>query len=787
MKNRVILIFILIIISLRINAQPSETIYKGTVIQSGYVDDAAFGPYNIGFNFTYFGLSYTQFYVSSNGLVLFSANPANIAFSASAIPDPAAPNNFIAAFWDDLIVDGTGSILYSTIGAAPNRKLIIQFRNMGFHAFPAFMGTFDVILDETSNKIQVQYRIIVDNTSSIAHGKNAAIGLENSDGTAGVQYAFHDSTAVATGKAISYTPSGSAYTINPDAMYDGLYLTTNPTLPEPGIPVLLSPPQNAVIGSDYTFSWADAGNAASYALLISSSSDLGGATYYSAGSNTSYNVTGLTLDTVWYWGVFATNATGTTWCEIKKFATSATPPLAAVPQTIWQEQNQEKIIKLQYTGGDGSTKTAIVTTLPAQGQLYQYNAGIKGALISSAPTTLSDAGRNVIYVSNGNAGNSAGNFSFKMHDATGDSPDALITVNVSPPGIPNLLYSAKNANIELQFDQPMADPAGKENQFAVSVNGSSVILDSLGLKQGDPNSILVFLHTPLSGTETVLVSYTQGDVTGTTGGVLLTFADQPVTLKAQTITFPLIPLKQIGDPPFNPGATSNSGLGLTYSSSNLSVATTSGTNVTILSLGTSDLTARQAGNSTFAPAKYIRTLFVGKANQTITFDPIPVKTYGDADFVLSATASSGLAVIYSSDNSAVATVTGNLIHIVAAGTAVITATQAGNTYYNAAIDVPQTLTVNLSTGLKDVIIPQKEFKIYPSGDFIKIQPLKDEWDGKVGSVKLINVIGTTVSILQKTEFRKNSIIEIDAPAVRGIYIVEVLSGQMRYVGKVVIR
>jgi len=41
--------------------------------------------------------------------------------------------------------------------------------------------------------------------------------------------------------------------------------------------------------------------------------------------------------------------------------------------------------------------------------------------------------------------------------------------------------------------------------------------------------------------------------------------------------------------------------------------------------------------------------------------------------------------------------------------------------------------------------------------------------------------------LQKTEFHKNSLIQVGAPAMRGIYLVEMKSGEMRYVGKVVIR
>jgi hypothetical protein len=551
--------------------------------------------------------------------------------------------------------------------------------------------------------------------------------------------------------------------------------------------VLLSPPQNSVIGSDYTFSWAAAGNVSLYSLLISSSPDLAGATYYSAGTNTSFDVTGLPLETTLYWGVFAQNATGLTWCEIKKFTTSANPPLAAVPQNNWIEKNQEKTLKLQYTGGDGSAKTAIITTLPAQGQLFQYNAGTRGSLITSVPATVSDPGRNVIYVASGNTGNNAGNFNFKIHDTSGESPEVLVTINVSLPDVPNLLYAAKSTGVELQFDQIMADPAGKQNQFSVSVNGVPTSPASASLKPGDLNTIVLSLPAPLQGTETVLVSYTQGDIKGFSGGTLLTFTGVPVTLLAQNITFPAFPLKQVGDPNFSPGATSGSGLAITYSSSNLAVAAITVNMVTILSAGSSFITAWQAGNATYAPAKYTRTLAVGVANQTITFGALPHVNYGDPDFTINAIASSGLTVSFTSGNTGVATVTGNLVHIVSAGTAIITAHQTGNSNFNPAPDVPQTLTVDLSTGIKDNFIPQKDFNIYQSGYMFNIQPLKDEWDGKVGSVSVINIIGTKISVLQKTEFNKNSIIQINAPSVKGIYFIEVKSGEMRYVGRAVVR
>jgi hypothetical protein len=80
--------------------------------------------------------------------------------------------------------------------------------------------------------------------------------------------------------------------------------------------------------------------------------------------------------------------------------------------------------------------------------------------------------------------------------------------------------------------------------------------------------------------------------------------------------------------------------------------------------------------------------------QTITFNALTAKIYGEADFDPGATASSNLTVTYSSNNHAVATIVNGKVHIVGAGTVDITADQAGNVDYQAAPSVPQTLTVN---------------------------------------------------------------------------------------------
>ncbi|MCU0457074.1 MAG: gliding motility-associated C-terminal domain-containing protein [Bacteroidales bacterium] len=693
MKIRSFLITALLSLSLAGLSQTGETVYLGSVIKTGYADDESYGPFNIGFTFTFFGNTYTQFYVNSNGQILFGAGAST--GDEVAIPNAAAPNNFIAALWDDLIVSSSGKILYTTIGASPNRKLIIQATNMGFYPNPIFMGTFLVTLQETSNKIQIQYRIIIDNTSDRAHGGSATIGLENSTGSAGVQYAYHSNTAISTGKAISFTPSGPTYTIDANADYDPVVLTTNLTLPEPGIPNLLSPPQDAVIGSDYTFIWGESENAASYTLLISKFSDLGAPVInVNTGTNLSYDVTGLDLDETYYWGVFASNGTGTTWCEIQRFYTSSAAPLVAVPQTAWVEQNQEKTIKLNYTGGDAGAKTATVTSLPAQGQLWQVSGGAKSVQIATVPAQVTDPQFNVIYAANGGAGNGIGNFNFFFHDGTGDSPSATVTVNVSPPGMPSLLYTGKSTTyIEMQFDRPMTDPAGKQDQFTITVNGLPVTVSSLSLKTGDSNTIIATLASSISLSDAVTVAYTAGNITSVQGGVLATFDPQNVTLLAQTITFTTNLTRKYSEFSFTLAATASSSLPVTFSSSNLTVATIAGTTVTLVSVGNSNITVRQAGNATYAPANFTRVLTVLKGDQTVTFDPLEDKTYGDDDFTVSASSSSGLSVTFTSSDPAVATVTGTTVHITGGGTTTITATQAGNTLWNPA-STPQPLTVN---------------------------------------------------------------------------------------------
>jgi len=83
-----------------------------------------------------------------------------------------------------------------------------------------------------------------------------------------------------------------------------------------------------------------------------------------------------------------------------------------------------------------------------------------------------------------------------------------------------------------------------------------------------------------------------------------------------------------------------------------------------------------------------------KRLQTIFFDTLPIHNVGDSDFTPTCVASSNLPITFTSMNPSVATIIKGKIHIVGIGTAIINASQVGDTNYLAAPVYGQLLTVN---------------------------------------------------------------------------------------------
>jgi hypothetical protein len=188
-------------------------------------DDQAFTR-ELPFTFNYFGTDYDQFQISSNGYVAFSEDRAT-SFSNTDLPNPRDPNGTVAVFWDDLSPQDGGSIWMRTVGAAPNRKVVVAW--LGVPRFKEhFEGTFEVIFEEGTNDIVFQYLDLNFNDPTYDFGASATVGLENSDGTVGIEFSVNDELPeqYLGETAIRFTSGGAATPqLNSETLAEGQFQT----------------------------------------------------------------------------------------------------------------------------------------------------------------------------------------------------------------------------------------------------------------------------------------------------------------------------------------------------------------------------------------------------------------------------------------------------------------------------------------------------------------------------------------------------------------------------------
>lgn len=152
-------------------------------------DDGVEGPYPVGFDFSFFGNSYNQFYIGANGWISFSPNPnAQGTRQAFAVPSPADfnPKNCILGPFEDLnpLQAGSPYIFYQTIGEAPDRKLLVMWCETPMYGCLNDAVTFQIILCEGTNLIENHlYKKPL--CADWLEGK-ATLGLQNSTGYIGI-------------------------------------------------------------------------------------------------------------------------------------------------------------------------------------------------------------------------------------------------------------------------------------------------------------------------------------------------------------------------------------------------------------------------------------------------------------------------------------------------------------------------------------------------------------------------------------------------------------------------
>jgi len=210
---------------------------NNTGTQLFMLDDSQQGPFNIGFNFCYFGQTYTQFYVGSNGWVSFSAAQATT-FTSAPIPNAGFtfPKNCIMGPWQDWHPGLGGQIRYQVQGTSPCRKLVVSWINVPMYSCTNLTGTFHIVIYESTNVIE-NHIVNKPNCPTWAGG-TAVQGLQNLGGTFAVAVPGRNSTQwTANNDARRYTPSGP--TVLPTPTW---FIVGNPVPIGTGTSITVTPP-----------------------------------------------------------------------------------------------------------------------------------------------------------------------------------------------------------------------------------------------------------------------------------------------------------------------------------------------------------------------------------------------------------------------------------------------------------------------------------------------------------------------------------------------------------------
>lgn len=148
----------------------------------GLQDDNIVGPYNIGFEFYFYGETKTEFWVNSNGCIGFTSN--KITLGNTSLPtNSSIYNDFIAWMWDDLVFKtGTSQVFYQSY----KDKLIIQFKNYERQYQSNLPINAEVVIFE-NGKILLLY-------DGFAQGltlNSCTVGLQSSSPGVGLQVSFN--------------------------------------------------------------------------------------------------------------------------------------------------------------------------------------------------------------------------------------------------------------------------------------------------------------------------------------------------------------------------------------------------------------------------------------------------------------------------------------------------------------------------------------------------------------------------------------------------------------------
>ncbi|BDV44551.1 fibronectin type III [Geotalea uraniireducens] len=339
---------------------------------------------------------------------------------------------------------------------------------------------------------------------------------------------------------------------------------------------------------------------------------------------------------------------------------------------------------LTATGGSGQLAPP---TVAFAAPLTAAVADALGGPLDGVTVTFTGPASGASIAANGSATSDAAGSAAYGVAANGTPGSYTVTASVASL---TATYTLTNGTLDqsITFTPPATATYG-DAPLALSATATSGLPVSFSLTSG-PASLSGNLLT-ITGAGSIVVTATQaGNATYSAApAVQRTIV---VGKAGQTISFGTAPSVVVNGSG-TVSATATSGLAVAFTSTTPAVCTVSGTTVSGLTAGTCTVAANQPGSVNYNPALQVtQSITVGKGSQTISFGAAPTLTVNGSGTV-SATATSGLAVAFTSTTPAVCTVSGTTVSGLTAGTCTIAADQAGNSNYNPAPQATQSITV----------------------------------------------------------------------------------------------
>ena len=425
---------------------PLESMATGTtqLLVAANQDDTPSPVTNIGFDFWFDGVHYSQFSVNPNGICRLGPTGIDNIFGNTGGFASTTDSPKICPYFDDLFTGTNGKVHYKVVGTAPNRKLVIEWLNLqipwvGVDNTGA--GTFQLWLFETTGQIEFVYGGgIVANSRwsgySVGMQSGAATNFASlTTASNSVSYSSDNSTQT---NAIT---SGTAYYFLPDLSLGAPTAPTNLTF-------------GSVTRTSMTLNWqTTANNDVGYAIF--NSIDNVNFTYVTqtAAHATSQNVPGLIPGTTYYWQVFEVREGSVSSALTGSQATSAANVITAAANGNWSAT-------ATWTGGVVPTasdnvvitlRNVTIDTAAAALNVTIGNNSVGGSLVwdKSTPRTLT-IGQNLTI-------NGDGVFSTELNQ-----PSTVTTHLLTVGG--NLI-----ANGQLDFN------TGAPNGFAGNTAGANIL------------------------------------------------------------------------------------------------------------------------------------------------------------------------------------------------------------------------------------------------------------------------------------------------------------------------